>query len=116
MFEKKFIMERKRDLLSAKMRVEKELDKFTKTKGKSRKAIFPEIGSKEDESAQEVEMYESSLGLEKSLVERLNKINAALIKMDSGKYGKCKNCGEFIPKERLAAYPEADICLKCSKK
>ena len=116
MFDEKFLRQRKTDLMQSKQRIEDELKKFTKTKGKGRQAIFPDIGDKEDESAQEVEMYESALTIEKSLEQRLNKINSALKRIEDGTYGYCLNCNEEISKDRLEAYPEAEICLKCSKR
>ena len=116
MLDDKFLRLRKTDLKQSKLRIEKELEKFTKTKGRGRKAIFPEIGDKEDESAQEVEMYESALSIEKSLNQRLKDIDQALEKIEKGIYGKCEICGEEIEKERLEAYPGAKACLKCSQK
>jgi len=116
MLDEKFLKARKADLKQSKLRIEKELEKFTKTQGKTRKTVFPEIGDKEDESAQEVEMYESALSIEKSLNQRLKDIENALDKIEKGNYGKCEICGREIDKERLEAYPGARSCLKCSQK
>ena len=116
MLDSKFIQLRKADLLKSRLRMEKELEKFTKTKDKGRQTIFPEIGNKEDETAQEVEMYESSLSIEKNLEERLKEINAALKRIENGTYGQCLKCNGQIPRKRLEAYAEAKICLQCSKK
>jgi DnaK suppressor protein len=118
MFDEKFLIARKADLKQSQFRIEKELEKFTKTKGKGkgRKAIFPSIGDQEDEAAQEVEMYESALSVEKSLSHRLKDINQALEKFENNAYGKCEIGGEDIEKERLEAYPGAKTCLKHSQK
>ncbi|HLC39007.1 MAG TPA: TraR/DksA family transcriptional regulator [Patescibacteria group bacterium] len=113
MLDEKFIRDRKADLEKAKFRLENELGKVSTGKGKDRQALFPDIGSKEDESAQEVEMYESSLSLEKGMEQKLNEINIALDKIEKGKYGYCENCRKEIPKDRLKAYPEATTCLNC---
>ena len=115
MLDDKFIRQRKAHLEKKKLRLESELGKMTKQKGKGRQAIFPDIGDKEDESAQEVEMYESSLTIEKNLEEMLKEINKALDRIEKGTYGKCEKCGGEINEERLKAYSEAGICLKCSK-
>jgi RNA polymerase-binding transcription factor DksA len=32
-----------------------------------------------------------------------------------GSYGTCKNCGREIPRERLAAAPEAVRCIDCQR-
>jgi RNA polymerase-binding protein DksA len=45
----------------------------------------------------------------------LEKIDAALSRMEQGAYGKCSNCPKEIPLERLRAYPQADTCLDCKK-
>ena len=45
----------------------------------------------------------------------LEKIGAALSRMEKGTYGVCSNCQKEIPLERLQAYPQADTCLDCKK-
>jgi RNA polymerase-binding transcription factor DksA len=35
---------------------------------------------------------------------------------DQGTYGICKSCGRQIPEERLAARPEALLCIDCQRK
>jgi RNA polymerase-binding transcription factor DksA len=37
---------------------------------------------------------------------------AAIARLDAGTYGKCIDCGEDIPEERLLFRPEAARCLK----
>ena len=43
---------------------------------------------------------------------RLNRIDAALERMDTGEYGRCAACGRFIPYERLDALPTAIYCTE----
>ena len=54
-----------------------------------------------------------------ALVEQLHdhrrEINAALARMDAGTYGKCENCGQDIPFERLEARPTATLCVTCKQ-
>ena len=40
---------------------------------------------------------------------------AALKKIDAGTYGKCENCGEEIPIERLEAVPATTLCVTCKQ-
>ena len=40
---------------------------------------------------------------------------AALKRLDEGTYGKCENCGQQIPIERLEALPSARLCLTCKQ-
>jgi len=116
MFDEKYLRLRKAELKQEKFRIEKELEKTTKTKSGKRQTIFPDIGDKEDESAQEVEMYESSLSIEKSLEQQLKDVNTALNKIEKGKYGICEKCNQEIFADRLKAYPGAKLCRKCSQK
>ena len=54
-----------------------------------------------------------------AIVEQLNahrhEIDAALKRMDDGTYGKCENCGQDIPFERLEARPTATLCVTCKQ-
>ena len=46
--------------------------------------------------------------------EHLTAIDAALSKIDSGRYEICDMCGAEIGAERLAARPVALICVRCA--
>ena len=54
-----------------------------------------------------------------TLVEQLRARRAdilnALRKIDDGTYGKCENCGNDIPVERLEAVPAATLCVSCKQ-
>jgi DnaK suppressor protein len=43
-------------------------------------------------------------------------IDAALQRMDSGRYGECVDCGVDIPLARLQAQPAAARCVACQEK
>jgi DnaK suppressor protein len=45
----------------------------------------------------------------------IQKIRAALAKIEEGTYGECENCGEEISHERLLARPEASLCINCKE-
>jgi DnaK suppressor protein len=47
------------------------------------------------------------------LVERVNRIAAALERLDAGEYGLCVECGEGIAPARLQALPEVTTCVRC---
>jgi RNA polymerase-binding transcription factor DksA len=40
----------------------------------------------------------------------------ALVRIDSGVYGTCADCGKAIPEGRLDARPEAARCVGCQSK
>ena len=45
----------------------------------------------------------------------MNKIEVALRKIDEGIYGLCEECDEPIAPKRLAARPEAPLCIQCKE-
>ena len=54
-----------------------------------------------------------------SLVDELRtlyaEVTAALERAANGTLGKCANCGEEIPTERLEALPTANLCVGCKQ-
>ena len=42
-------------------------------------------------------------------------IDEALKRVEDGSYGKCLQCGKSIPKTRLKALPQAELCIACKK-
>jgi len=52
----------------------------------------------------------------KFLSREIVQFRTALTRMKIGKYGTCEKCGKMIDTDRLAAQPEATMCIKCSKK
>ena len=47
------------------------------------------------------------------LVERVNRIAAALDRLNDGEYGTCVECGEEIAPARLRVMPEVQTCVRC---
>ena len=43
-------------------------------------------------------------------------VEAALRARETGTYGVCQECGRPIPGERLAARPEATLCVDCQRR
>ena len=44
----------------------------------------------------------------------LDQIEAAIERIDDGRYGRCEECGVKIPKSRLEAIPYAALCVGCA--
>lgn len=44
----------------------------------------------------------------------LDEIDAALERLDAGRYGVCERCATRIPEARLAARPTARRCVPCA--
>lgn len=47
------------------------------------------------------------------LQERVNRLSAALERLNEGTYGICVECAEQIAPARLEAVPEVETCLRC---
>jgi len=59
--------------------------------------------------------YEAVPEPRSDLVRReLAEIEAALLRIQEGRYGTCLNCGGPMGLQRLRAIPEARYCLACS--
>jgi DnaK suppressor protein len=46
----------------------------------------------------------------------LTAIDEALVRIDKGTYGICRDCGEPIAPARLAAIPWTRVCITCKEK
>ncbi len=53
------------------------------------------------------------LSLQEMHFSQLRLVEEALLRIAAGNYGICLRCGETISPERLAAVPEAPLCLPC---
>lgn len=47
------------------------------------------------------------------LVDRVNRLSAALERLNDGGYGTCVECDEPISPARLRAMPEVQTCVRC---
>ena len=56
------------------------------------------------------------LAMAEGLVETLHEVEAALVRIREGTYGKCASCGAEIPVERLEARPVASLCMSCKQR
>jgi RNA polymerase-binding transcription factor DksA len=59
--------------------------------------------------------YEAALEPVSDVMRReLAEIDAALLRIEAGSYGRCQSCGGPLGLQRLRALPEARYCLACS--
>lgn len=54
--------------------------------------------------------------LETLTARELAEVEAALLRIEAGAYGRCENCGGPIGAQRLRAIPEARNCIGCASK
>lgn len=59
---------------------------------------------------------EVSAAVEAAARQALDDIDAALMRIDSGRYGRCDECETPIPLERLLAIPQAPLCMRCQQR
>ncbi len=75
-------------------------------------AARPSRASDEDLARVEHDAF-VSLRIGTLAYQQLRQIDAALMRLDTGDYGTCLDCGERIPEKRLAAVPWASYCREC---
>jgi len=71
------------------------------------------IGNHVADDATEVFTRERNLALRNNTQDLLAQVDAALQRLDEGRYGICARCGNAIPAERLEARPYAIYCVSC---
>jgi RNA polymerase-binding transcription factor DksA len=57
--------------------------------------------------------HEAEAGVLSVLVHSAGQVDRALELLQGGLYGRCEDCGQEIPAERLEILPEATRCLAC---
>ena len=117
-FSQVFLQKIEEQLKQEKVRLEKELAKFTNKNqhvAGDYDATFPEYGDKEDENAQEVAQYTTNKPLEIALESELRDVGKSLERLKKGDYGVCKYCKKPIDEKRLLARPTSGACVSCKK-
>ena len=95
------------------------LEQRDQIQGNAKKTMSGDIHVDPDDFPDEMDIASSEVNLQFAgrLRERehglLGKIDAALLKIEEGEYGECKNCGEAIGLARLRARPVAELCIEC---
>jgi DnaK suppressor protein len=115
---KELIEKLKAQLESEKSQIQQELASFAK-EDKTLKYNWntkrPETDNADmEEAAETTQEYDNLLSLEYSLELKLKDVDIALEKIAAGKYGVCEKCGKEIEEERLVAFPEARLCMRCN--
>jgi DnaK suppressor protein len=72
----------------------------------------PEIGDEADIATRSVEK-EILFDITDSEKQNLDRIEAALRKIEKGAYGRCESCQKTIPRLRLEVMPWARYCIRC---
>ena len=70
------------------------------------------VSDLEDSSLANLLVDVSLAGIDR-LVDEIRDIDAALLRIAHGSFGRCTECGEEIEAGRLQVYPAAKRCLSC---
>src|SRR5207245_9443910 len=70
----------------------------------------------EADHIQASEQREMGLMSRERLIERIERLTAALKRVEDGTYGTCVECGKSIGQARLKAIPEVATCVSCQEK
>ena len=109
-FSKAFIEEQKQLLLATKGQLEKDLASRGTKKGSDAadyRTTYQEYGDDEESNAAEYAQTEINLGVVEKLEDELKGVNAALLRIEDGTYGRDQKTGTAIREERLKANPAA---------
>ncbi|KTE76032.1 TraR/DksA family transcriptional regulator [Sphingopyxis sp. A083] len=74
------------------------------------------ISADAKDAAIEREDDDALAGEDALLAREVAAVTAAIARIDEGSYGICTSCGKEISAERLAAKPEAALCIECARK
>jgi DnaK suppressor protein len=107
-----FLDKIKEQLLLEEERLQREIKKISES---DEEVEFPSFGDKEDENAEEVAEYSTKVSLKKKLEDSLRDVLSALQRLEQGKYGTCKFCGQEIDEKRLLARPVSSSCINCKR-
>ena len=66
-------------------------------------------------AASHVVDQQRDLALREHNEQHLAAVEAALVRLDDGTYGRCTECGGPIAAERLEALPWAALCIECQR-
>ncbi len=74
-----------------------------------------ERDSDEADAAVSTDLRERAMWLAQDSRQRIETIELALQRLESGAYGRCETCGGTINPERLEALPYATQCIRCQQ-
>jgi len=80
-----------------------------------RQEMMNEIDSEVEEVDEQITEHETDLILIAMLENKVQDIDHALAAIESGRYENCERCGQPIEPKRLAAKPDARLCISCQE-
>lgn len=60
-----------------------------------------------------IQQQHMALGQQQRVEQELQRVDAAVRRLDQGQYGFCLRCRDAIPYERLKIHPTTTLCYEC---
>jgi DnaK suppressor protein len=112
-----FLLHQRRELTDRRASYREQVDRFSAAVDELAQAgESPDLGDEQgfaEADSLSVER-ERVLSLTALARQRIDDVDAALRRLDSGTYGACRTCRRPIPAARLEAVPEATQCVSCA--
>ena len=67
-------------------------------------------------SALVLSLEKGTVSQQAATAQELSETEAALARIEEGKFGRCDGCGGAIGRQRLLALPAARLCIECTSK
>ncbi len=104
------------DLAKAKQILEDQLDELEGRLAHIERDLAEPLDADSSERAVQMEDDESLEGQGAIVSREVAATRQALLRVEDGSYGSCAQCGSDISADRLAARPEAALCIGCAQK
>jgi DnaK suppressor protein len=85
-------------------------DELTRSDSEQYATLAGQVHDAGEESVADL-LSEINAAVLSNSIKALREIEAAQERLRQGTYGRCEECGEDIPYDRLHAYPSAKLCL-----
>lgn len=103
------ILEARRDEIAGEVK-----EKIRTVRTEANKAVTHRVADPTETSESDIQ-DDIEFALIQMKTETLNKISAALTRLEEGTYGYCYECGDEIAEQRLRALPFAARCKNCEE-
>lgn len=74
-----------------------------------------DVESEVQERGQGERMVQLLDRLDERMKTEIEAIDRAIVRIDTGQYGRCEQCGQDIPQSRLEALPMTVMCMPCAQ-
>ena len=102
-----------RDLLTyRRLELRAEVEAAERDRREASDADAHEVTDRKDEAARRLSFDLDGVQEQRDLGE-IAQVEAALLRLDDGTYGDCRDCGQPILPERLRVQPAAERCMSC---